>query len=262
MTSWLRANFTNPYPDDEGLIQMAHHCGTTNQVISNWLINARTRKWRPAIIKATELGRPSDMLLEDSINIFDGKPVRQIATNQATSKKSKAMPTTASSFPTMITPIRPDLLTSTNPSHAISYLSATENECRLPPSKRQKRLHVVTTTSNVSMASVQRVTNRYSPSSIHGSSVPHSLHRSTAVEMNTTSAPKLIFDDEDDDGLLLQSIQNAIDGESMNDGTVKFNTDFFTSMNVADEEIIDIETLSPTFFNITHLNQALSQYKF
>ena len=80
MTAWLRANFTNPYPDDEGLAQMAQHCGTTNQVISNWLINARTRKWRPAIIKACDLGRPSDFLLEDSINIFDGKPIRDIGT--------------------------------------------------------------------------------------------------------------------------------------------------------------------------------------
>jgi Homeobox KN domain len=80
MTAWLRANFTNPYPDDEGLAQMAQHCGTTNQVISNWLINARTRKWRPAIIKACELGRSSDFLLEDSINIFDGTPIRDIGT--------------------------------------------------------------------------------------------------------------------------------------------------------------------------------------
>jgi len=78
MTQWLRANWTNPYPDDQGLAEMAAHCGTTVQVISNWLINARTRKWRPAIIKATELGRPSDLLLEDSINLFEGKPVREI----------------------------------------------------------------------------------------------------------------------------------------------------------------------------------------
>lgn len=78
MTTWLRANFTNPYPDDEGLADMAAHCSTTNQVISNWLINARTRKWRPAIIKASEMGRPSALLLEDSINIFDGKPIREI----------------------------------------------------------------------------------------------------------------------------------------------------------------------------------------
>lgn len=78
MTSWLRTNWTNPYPDDDGLVVMATHCATTIQVISNWLINARTRKWRPAIIKASELGRPADLLLEDSINIFDGKPLREI----------------------------------------------------------------------------------------------------------------------------------------------------------------------------------------
>jgi Homeobox KN domain len=78
MTAWLRANFTNPYPDDEGLSEMAAQYGTTNQVISNWLINARTRKWRPALIKASEMGRPADVLLEDALNIFDGKPVREI----------------------------------------------------------------------------------------------------------------------------------------------------------------------------------------
>lgn len=78
MTAWLRANFTNPYPDDEGLVDMAAQCGTTNQVISNWLINARTRKWRPAIIKASEMKRPADLLLEDTLNIFDNKPVREI----------------------------------------------------------------------------------------------------------------------------------------------------------------------------------------
>jgi len=78
MTTWLRDNWTNPYPDDQGVTEMAAHCGTTTQVISNWLINARTRKWRPALVKATELGRPSDLLLEDSINLFDGKPVRDI----------------------------------------------------------------------------------------------------------------------------------------------------------------------------------------
>ena len=78
MTAWLRDNWTNPYPDDQVLAEMAAQCGTTIPVISNWLINARTRKWRPAIIKATELGRPSDLLQEDSINIFEGKPVREI----------------------------------------------------------------------------------------------------------------------------------------------------------------------------------------
>eukprot|EP00977_Amphora_coffeiformis_P002080 scaffold394_cov166-Amphora_coffeaeformis.AAC.12 len=75
MTAWLRDNWTNPYPDDEGLAEMAHECGTTPPIVSNWLINARTRKWRPAIVKAVELNRPADMLLEDSLCIFDGRKV-------------------------------------------------------------------------------------------------------------------------------------------------------------------------------------------
>merc|ERR1712157_399177 len=32
----------------------------TTYVISNWLINARTRKWRPAIVKAHQLARPAE----------------------------------------------------------------------------------------------------------------------------------------------------------------------------------------------------------
>lgn len=76
MTSWLRANFTNPYPDEAGLAEMATACGTTPGVISNWLINARTRKWRPAIVQATELNRSADHLLEDAICIFNGETPR------------------------------------------------------------------------------------------------------------------------------------------------------------------------------------------
>jgi hypothetical protein len=78
MTSWLRDNWTNPYPDEDGLADMARDCGTTSTIVSNWLINARTRKWRPAIIKATNLSRPSELLLEDSIRIFDGRPLRPL----------------------------------------------------------------------------------------------------------------------------------------------------------------------------------------
>jgi hypothetical protein len=54
---------------------MASDCGVTTSVVNNWLINARTRRWRPAIIKACELKRPADFLLEDSINIFDGNHI-------------------------------------------------------------------------------------------------------------------------------------------------------------------------------------------
>jgi hypothetical protein len=78
MQQWLKDNWTNPYPDEDGLTEIAQDCDTTKTVVSNWLINARTRKWRPAIVKAYELSRPADMLLEDSINIFEGKPVREI----------------------------------------------------------------------------------------------------------------------------------------------------------------------------------------
>jgi hypothetical protein len=78
MTSWLRDNWTNPYPDEDGLAGMAHDCGTTSTIVSNWLINARTRKWRPAIIKATDLERPSELLLEDSIRIFEGGRLRPV----------------------------------------------------------------------------------------------------------------------------------------------------------------------------------------
>jgi hypothetical protein len=78
MTSWLRDNWTNPYPDEDGLADMARDCGTTSTIVSNWLINARTRKWRPAIIKATDLSRPSELLLEDSIRIFEGSQLRLV----------------------------------------------------------------------------------------------------------------------------------------------------------------------------------------
>jgi len=78
MSAWLRENWTNPYPDEDGMDEIARDCGVTAAVVSNWLINARTRKWRPAIVKATELDRPSELLLEDSINIFEGKPIRDL----------------------------------------------------------------------------------------------------------------------------------------------------------------------------------------
>jgi Homeobox KN domain len=79
MSAWLRANWTNPYPDEPCLRELATECGATPAVVSNWLINARTRKWRPAIVAAAELRRPSAMLLEDSIRIFDGHPVQDIS---------------------------------------------------------------------------------------------------------------------------------------------------------------------------------------
>jgi hypothetical protein len=78
MTSWLRENWINPYPDEGVMKSMARDCGTTPTVVNNWLINARTRKWRPAIMKAYEMKRPAELLLEDSINIFSGEPLRKL----------------------------------------------------------------------------------------------------------------------------------------------------------------------------------------
>jgi hypothetical protein len=78
MTNWLRDNWANPYPDEVTLQKMAEECGSSPTVVGNWLINARTRKWRPAIVKAYDMNRPADLLLEDSINIFSGRPVREI----------------------------------------------------------------------------------------------------------------------------------------------------------------------------------------
>ena len=78
MTQWLLDNWTNPYPDDDGMVQLAHECGVSATVVSNWLINARTRKWRPAIVKAHELDRPSSQLLDESICIFKGVPFRKL----------------------------------------------------------------------------------------------------------------------------------------------------------------------------------------
>jgi hypothetical protein len=78
MNQWLIQNWTNPYPDDDGLEELAEINGTTTTIVSNWLINARTRKWRPAIVKAYESGRAADLLKEDSINIFKRKAVRKL----------------------------------------------------------------------------------------------------------------------------------------------------------------------------------------
>jgi Homeobox KN domain len=78
MTNWLREHWTNPYPDDDGLEQMASDCETTQTVVSNWLINARTRKWRPAIVKACDMRRPAHLLRKDSMAIFAGLEVADL----------------------------------------------------------------------------------------------------------------------------------------------------------------------------------------
>jgi Homeobox KN domain len=78
MTKWLSENWTNPYPDEDGLDQIASDCKTTKTVMSNWLINARTRKWRPAIVDACKLRRPARLLGKDSLAIFAGQDVADL----------------------------------------------------------------------------------------------------------------------------------------------------------------------------------------
>ena len=78
MNGWLRENWSKQYPDNEDLTNIAHKCGTTPTVISNWLINVRTRKWRPATVKTYESVQPSYILKEYVINIFYGRELREI----------------------------------------------------------------------------------------------------------------------------------------------------------------------------------------
>jgi Homeobox KN domain len=86
MNNWLRANWINPYPDEAVSHQLAYETGENVHVVNTWLVNARSRRWRPAVLKAFELGRPSEHLLEDSINIFEDKPLRPV--HEVTSTES------------------------------------------------------------------------------------------------------------------------------------------------------------------------------
>ena len=88
MNNWLRANWFNPYPDEAVSHQLAYETGENVHVVNTWLVNARSRRWRPSILKAFELNRPSEFLLEDSINIFEAKQVRRLDSPDPTNHKS------------------------------------------------------------------------------------------------------------------------------------------------------------------------------
>jgi len=75
MPKWLRDHWINPFPDDDEIEQMSNDTGVSMKKVNNWLINARTRKWRPAINYAHRLNRPVAMLKDDAIAYWDsGKP--------------------------------------------------------------------------------------------------------------------------------------------------------------------------------------------
>jgi hypothetical protein len=63
------------------LQKMVGDWGTTPTIVSNWLINARRRKWRSAIMQAFDLNRPAEFLLEDLITIFLGSPMSTLESN-------------------------------------------------------------------------------------------------------------------------------------------------------------------------------------
>jgi hypothetical protein len=95
MTKWLIANWTNPYPEEKDVEALANACNITAHVVNNWLINIRTRKWRPAIQKAYQLGRPAQFLREDSLKIFQGEDVREIPSfNHISTTKQQQRPVT------------------------------------------------------------------------------------------------------------------------------------------------------------------------
>merc|ERR1711982_64354 len=98
---WFRTNFWNPFPCDTVFSNLVHNLVSSDclvltisdakklidlappsaylykkdiaiEKLTNFLINTRTRKWRPAVEKAFDLRRPASMLLEDALAIFDG----------------------------------------------------------------------------------------------------------------------------------------------------------------------------------------------
>jgi hypothetical protein len=91
MNNWLRANWINPYPDEAVSHQLAYETGETLHVVNTWLVNARSRRWRPAVLKAFELNRPSELLWEDSIALFEDKPLRSLdeQASASTPKRSR-----------------------------------------------------------------------------------------------------------------------------------------------------------------------------
>lgn len=91
MNNWLRANWINPYPDEAVSHQLAYETGETLHVVNTWLVNARSRRWRPAVLKAFELNRPSELLWEDSVALFEDKPLRSLGGTTSPSSTAKRL---------------------------------------------------------------------------------------------------------------------------------------------------------------------------
>lgn len=95
LTAWMcqSSNWKNPQPDSVVLKQMADYfinidCvpgvdGTATEAeaiakISTWLLNFRTRHWRPSLEQAFDLKRPAMLLLEDSLRTFKNDTLRPV----------------------------------------------------------------------------------------------------------------------------------------------------------------------------------------
>lgn len=51
LNNWLNEHFSHPYPSDSEKEHLAQITGLSLTQINNWFINARRRKWRPAVEK-------------------------------------------------------------------------------------------------------------------------------------------------------------------------------------------------------------------
>ncbi|GMI64637.1 hypothetical protein HRI_000133000 [Hibiscus trionum] len=47
--AWLFEHFLHPYPKDSDKIILAKQTGLTRSQVSNWLVNARVRLWKPMV---------------------------------------------------------------------------------------------------------------------------------------------------------------------------------------------------------------------
>lgn len=81
MSQWLADNWVNPFPDDSTVHSIAISHEVDYDKVANWLINNRSRKWRKVIQKAFDLGRPAELLMEDSLRMFLKEPLRPIERN-------------------------------------------------------------------------------------------------------------------------------------------------------------------------------------
>jgi len=90
MRQWMVENWVNPYPDAATLHKMSTICHVDQASVSVWVVNSRNRKWRPSIAEAYSLNRPADMLLEDSIQIYLGEPLREIPNGNANDNNGTA----------------------------------------------------------------------------------------------------------------------------------------------------------------------------